>query len=857
MLGTPSYMAPEQAQGKTREIGPLTDVYALGAVLYCLVTGRAPFRAETAIETLRQVTTNEPTSPRLVNSAVDKDLETIILKCLQKDPLKRYASAAELAEDLGRFLDRRPIDARPVGATERAWCWCRRNPAVASLVAAVLVLLPAGAITSTWFAVKANWEAEQRKSAEMLRQVNEFYAGVSQVREAAANPTLGWTWKATNELRKAAMLKVESERSEELPILAADLAQRPDLRRVATFGEKIIVGALAFSPDGTRLAIGERLNGIGCTVEIWSVAGRERLRKLTFPTLGTNIRHLVQGQWVRNLDSVEILAWSPDGRWLVGGTRWGKLGRWDMDHARTTATVWDAHEEGIHNLGYSPDGRTIYSSAQRLKRWDVADNWKEIPTPDNLYKQFSISPDRGWLAVSDWTGTDKPGQLTMLDSKLNVIPSWPAGLQGEYPAFSPDGRFVALSHRSSIYLREARTGAEIFSWDLKDMEGHFYLREGLKFSADGSTLVGLDDRWRLHFWSVGSGLETMPALTSAADDPTFAVNPNGGWLAFASAEGSRHTALYEWKQPSASFTLPQIGTVRGLDFSLDGQSLVVATNTVLPERSQQWSQCVEWNIAARKLVKETRVTYRDSRNVGELSMTACHPNGDRIAWYTERCGVMVSPAHGHSGHAGIVHYPGMSAPVEIEPARFARCERSHGATIRHDPTATGEQAAVVEGDAAPGDRILALPLKEVPLEKTADTEGAFVIASAKVPETQPLGAILEFGSFNAGPNGKISKGEARIAEIADGDFHWYALDSFRKEEPDRGMKYVYLKTHSENGPSTSLILNRVLMVPLEKEGSRPEVPNWMLPVLMGTALPLPKQTSGSELPLVCCNRHHR
>jgi serine/threonine protein kinase len=143
IMGTPSYMAPEQAEGKSKAVGPAADVYALGAILYECLTGRPPFKAATPVDTLMQVVRDEPVPVRRLQPKVPKDLETICHKCLRKQPGQRYATAKALAEDLHRFQDGKPIVARPVGRLRRLFKWARRRPAAAALIVVTVLSLAA------------------------------------------------------------------------------------------------------------------------------------------------------------------------------------------------------------------------------------------------------------------------------------------------------------------------------------------------------------------------------------------------------------------------------------------------------------------------------------------------------------------------------------------------------------------------------------------------------------------------------------------------------------------------------------------------------------------------------------------
>src|SRR5262249_20061322 len=292
VLGTPNYMAPEQADTQCGRTSPATDVYSLGAVLYQLLTGCPPFMAETLTQTLRLVIEGEPAPPRLLNPIVPRDLETICTKCLEKDPQLRYSSARELADELDRFLSDEPIRARPMGATARMLRWCRRKPALALSIGMAAALLLVVAIGSPIALVRIErerslaevarrQEASLRARAEQAERQSQqqlYAALLQQARTTVRSGEMGHRVQTLRAVQRAAAISnsVELRREAFAALALADLR----LEREISTGVECTLATL--DPKFERIAIGRGTNA----VEIRSTHDQELLGSLPASTTG-------------------------------------------------------------------------------------------------------------------------------------------------------------------------------------------------------------------------------------------------------------------------------------------------------------------------------------------------------------------------------------------------------------------------------------------------------------------------------------------------------------------------------------------------------------------------------------------
>jgi WD40 repeat protein len=575
VMGTPCYMAPEQAAGRSRDVGPPADVYSLGVILYEVLTGRPPFVDESMEGLLEQVRTQEPVPPGRLRPRLPRDLDTICLKCLQKEPGRRYASAQALADDLRRFLADRPILARPTSTAERAWRWCRRNPALAVSSAAAAVLLVVALLASSvgyWRVSVAQADADAKR---VLAEQNEQQAkrlgaaeasqrrlaeerlvrltlgnGLRLIEEGDLLGSLPWLVEALrlqeNDPERAEMHRVR---------LAAVLQQCPRLAQLWVHDGP--VRHAEFSPDGRRVVTASA-DG---TARVWNVAdGKEACPPVAHGPPVAFAAFSPDGRRLVTLGMGAAKVWNATGTVLYSSLGVGYTGReqaaFSADGQRLltagpgAARLFDLKtsqlirdfpapfaDHIVYRAVFSPDGRRALLSTHTACVYDVETGQRTftlpVPVPGRISgapQMTAFSPDGRRVVTSEYTGQPFAVRVWDVVTGKEVCPPLKHTEMAGYVEFSPDGgRVVTAGHGPAARVWDVNTGKEVCAIR---HGGSFTLQAS--FSPDGRRLVTVGIDGAVRVWDAATGHPFAPPLKHNARVNRATFSPDGHFLLTAS-----------------------------------------------------------------------------------------------------------------------------------------------------------------------------------------------------------------------------------------------------------------------------------------------------------------------------------
>jgi WD40 repeat protein/serine/threonine protein kinase len=571
IVGTPSYMAPEQARAE-KGLSTAVDTYSLGAILYELLTGQPPFRAETPLDTILQVLEREPSHPRALNASADRDVATIALKCLEKDPQRRYRSADALADDMDNWLSGKPILARPSSFRERTLKWGRRRPALAALLlvsaASLLVLLVMAAFL---------WQNAEKR-AEMVQSLQTAHQELDDARQERIS-----TLVETEAIQdKARRVRYDADMQFAHAAWKADNVQ----------------GLLALLENYRPKGDGPDLRGFEWGY-LWGLCHAERL-SWQGHTLPAGIPAF-GGQ------APVLLAISPDGKTLASAGLDKQFKLWDVQSGTQLRTL--AVTEGVAAFGFSPDSKSLRllvpgkanpdSSLELLQLVRDVSAGKAKPSLQRLMDCFTI---RTLSLDGQQRAHTEPFDPVLLPATMSLMATMSGGmemasllmnaaipLKGEFVmpmnlALSPDRKTLAIGGMStSVSVQEVETQQSVLIlWDLaagKDraiIKGHAGLITAIAFSPDGQTLVttALDKTMHLRDAATGREKATLGAATTPV--ASLAFSRDGKTLASGNSDGTVRLWNAKTGQLQATF-MGHVNLVTSVVLALDGRTLASAS----------------------------------------------------------------------------------------------------------------------------------------------------------------------------------------------------------------------------------------------------------------------------------------
>jgi eukaryotic-like serine/threonine-protein kinase len=586
-VGTPAFMSPEQAEGRGDRVGPLSDVYGLGATLYFVLTNQAPVHARDTAETLRRVSAGIFPRPRDVNPRADRALEAVCLKAMALMPTERYPSPRELAADFEQWLADEPVSAFREGLPARLARWARRNRAWAQagaaslLVVALLAVVSAVAIQVSRNRVRLLLRESEIRSSELAFDRALALSGEGRVPE-------GILW--FNRVLELAPRDVPEHRRVVLTNLQRWGAELRPLRE--RLGHKNRVVAVAFHPGDGRRVVTASHDG---TARIWdaetgrpvgapmvhadfvlaaayhpngrfvATASRDKTARLWDAETGTPV-----GATMTHDNWVKTLAFSPDGTRIATGSRDNTARLWDAETGAPLSPAMN-HQAEIDRVIFSPDSRWVLTLGRAIARlWDAKtglETGKTFQDPTFIL-DAAFRPDGKVLATG---GADKTGRLWSVETGEAIGPALIHGNNVSVLAFSPDGQWLASGGWDrSVHLWDAGTGK--LRWT---GAGHRLIISALAFSPDGRTLASSSHDGTARLWNAADGWPLGQPLGHGDALLTLAFSPDGRTLATAGLDGSAR--LWDTSRVAEDgVTVHHEMAIENVVFSPDGQTLATA-----------------------------------------------------------------------------------------------------------------------------------------------------------------------------------------------------------------------------------------------------------------------------------------